>query len=120
MMFYALLLSATLFADNESVNLSEDEALLDRQIKYLIASNSGLSAYFDDKTIAVCPKCDYIQENISYLHSAKPHGTYQEFETHLLRDGKHKELFLNEDGEISDEWAIINYKIIKEPYVFSD
>jgi hypothetical protein len=120
MMLYALLLSAALFADNESVNLSEDEALSDRQIKYLIVSSGGLSAYFDDKTIAFCPKCDYVKENVTRLYSAKPRGTYQEFETHLLRDGKHKDRFLNEDGEISDDWAIINYEVVKEPYVFSD
>jgi hypothetical protein len=86
-----------------------------KKIKYLIASNDGLAAFFDDLTVAGCPRCDYIDKNIEALYEIKPHSVYSEFETYLLIDGKNKEPLYDESGKINEDFAIINYKAIRTP-----
>lgn len=48
-----------------------------RKLRYLYFANGGLRGYFNDGTIAGCPKCDFCRSNILTLFNEKSIGTYQ-------------------------------------------
>ncbi|WP_067139002.1 hypothetical protein [Oceanivirga salmonicida] len=82
-----------------------------RQLQFLYFSNGGLIGYFDDGTITGCPKCDLTNESINSLKNRKPHSKFKIVENELISE---------QGGSIpinsmkSNEWAIVNYRKIKE------
>lgn len=81
-----------------------------KELRYLFFANGGIIGYFDDGTVAGCPRCDFCRSNIIPMFDKAPHATYTvEADGSLLIDGKDREtpVFNAADG---DGWALIDYK----------
>lgn len=92
---------------------SQTENKKKRKLRYLFYANGGLIGYFDDGTVATCPRCDLINENIKSLYSIKPFKKYTVGEDgSLLMDGNIREYPTIENENGNREWAMIDYKWI--------
>jgi hypothetical protein len=80
-----------------------------KKLRYLFYSNGGLTGYFDDGTIANCPRCDLLKENIKILYSLPPFLTYTVENGFLLVNGNRKEYPKGGEG-LSEGWALIDYE----------
>ena len=88
-----------------------------RKLKYLFSANGGLIAYFDDGSVAGCPRCDLSTHNVLEMFNSEPHANYKEYPNHLLtKYGDYEsEDALFEQGKITQDWVIINYHHIPYP-----
>lgn len=83
----------------------------ERKLRYLFYANGGLVGYFDDGTVAACPRCDLLKENIRALHAAMPFKKYTVEKDGSLLVGKSEHQFPKEkDDNGNKEWAMIDYK----------
>jgi len=77
-----------------------------RKLQFLFSSNGGLVGYFNDGSVAGCPRCDLIRENVKSLLRQKTNGYYT-----VNSDGS---LNLKSEGRVipklEDGWVMINYK----------
>lgn len=77
-----------------------------QKLQYLFSSNGGLIGYFNDGSVASCPRCDLIRENVKGLYKQKSNGTFT-----VNNDGT---LTVKGSGKIDpkqeDGWVMINYK----------
>lgn len=89
---------------------SKGETKRERKLRYLFYSNGGLIGYFDDGTIAGCPRCDLLKENIQHLYSAKPYSRYTIEGTYLLVNGKDREYPDSDKNDSGEGWAMVDYK----------
>lgn len=91
-------------------NNTETPKTKKRKLRYLSYQNSGLVGYFSDGTIAGCPRCDLMKENIKALYDIKPHDTYTvNKDGSILRNKGEREQPKKGDG-----WAMINYEWLEE------
>ena len=81
-----------------------------RKLRYLYFSNGGLIGYFDDGTVSACPRCDLIKENVKALYNEKPFKTYTIENDFLLIDGNEREYPKQDEGNVTEGWAMIDYK----------
>lgn len=79
-----------------------------RRLRYLYFANGGLVGYFNDGTIAGCPRCDLAKVNIEYLYSAESHAKYTIKNGCLLIDDEREEC-PKMPTNTSDGWAMIDY-----------
>jgi len=81
-----------------------------KELRYLFFSNGGIVGYFDDGTIAGCPRCDFMKSNIVNMFEKEPTGTYTvEADGSLLINGTEKETPVYNSNDY-DGWALIDYK----------
>jgi hypothetical protein len=79
-----------------------------RELRYLYFSNGGIIAYFNDGTIAGCPRCDFIRSNVYAMFQAKTFATYTvEPDGSLLVDKTDRRI----PDPLEDEgWALVDYE----------
>lgn len=94
---------------SENSNSSANTKKHEKKLRYLFAANGGLVGYFSDSSVVGCPRCDLSKENVDSLSKTKPHATYTAKKDYLLVGGKEK-IEIYADGEVSPDWAILNYK----------
>lgn len=94
--------------NNPATNTKKESV---KKLRYLFFSNGGLVGYFDDGTVAGCPRCDLIKENVESLKKSKPFGTYTVEKNYLLVNGNER-VELYENGKPTRDLAIIDYKQI--------
>ena len=105
-----LLLSSTLMINPNSYLYSQQA----HKLQYLYYSNGGLIGFFDDGTVAGCPRCELLPENVDYLLTADPYTTYLKIDGCLIINAS--ESFCPEypDPTCSDckpdVWAVIDFK----------
>lgn len=97
----------TVLTNNNSEN-SNTTLKNERKLKYLFASNGGLLGFYDDGTVATCPRCDLIKENIDALNSKEVNAKYESKNGYLLMNNERMDIYTN--GEISKDWAMVDYK----------
>jgi len=86
-----------------------------RELRYLYFSNGGIIGYFDDGTIAGCPRCDFMKSNIINMFEKKPHGKYTvEADGSLLINGSERETPIYNSNDF-EGWALIDYKWYIKP-----
>ena len=87
-----------------------------KELRYLFFANGGIVGYFNDGTIAGCPRCDFAKSNIANMFEKEPTGTYTvEADGSLLINGTEKETPVYNSSDY-DGWALIDYKwYIKPP-----
>lgn len=91
----------------------EQQKKQERKLRYLAYSNGGLVGYFDDGTVAGCPRCDLLKENVEALYTTKPFDTYTlEKDGHLKRAEGDNLLPQAGKGDSPYTWAMIDYKWI--------
>lgn len=93
----------------ENSNSSANTKKQEKRLRYLFAANGGLVGYFSDGSVVGCPRCDLSKENVDSLSKTKPHATYTAKKDYLLVGGKEK-IEIYADGEVSPDWAILDYK----------
>ncbi|MDU1890619.1 MAG: hypothetical protein E6767_08000 [Dysgonomonas sp.] len=92
-----------------------------RKLRYLFSSNGGLVGYFDDGTVAACPRCDLLDVNVEALYRSDVWRTYIiESDGALLIDGEMKEYPVIMEERGYQEWVMIDYKWIVEPEIYKE
>lgn len=88
-----------------------------RELQYLYASNGGLMGFFSDGTVASCPRCDFVEENVNALHKEKPSGKFTATKEYLQSNlnGQETQWLIYNEGEIDESWAMINFKWLRKP-----
>ena len=79
-----------------------------RRLRYLYYANGGLIGFFNDGSVAGCPRCDLMRENVKALYSIDPHAKYTVSGNEILFDGDVMSL-LEKNGAGSG-WAMKDYK----------
>ena len=97
-------------SDNMAQTIINLNRSRNRRLRYLYSSNGGLIGFFNDGTVAGCPKCDLLQENIMVLYESKPHSHYDVGADFLLVDKETRMQF--DEGQKYNHWIIIDYKWI--------
>lgn len=93
---------------NKSVDTTAIHAITqERNLRFLFFANGGLIGYFSDGTIAGCPRCDLIKENITALHNKEPHSKFK-VENGFLISESNDSILIN--SMTNREWAIIEYE----------
>lgn len=81
-----------------------------RNLRYVFYANGGLLGYFNDGTVAGCPRCEFDKENLEVLFKTKPSKKYKvRPDGSLLVDGvavEHPSKKVNQAGE---HWPLIDY-----------
>ena len=87
-----------------------------RKLRYLFYANGGLVGYFSDGTVAGCPRCELLEENVKALYTEKPFKNYTvEHDGLLLVNGKERVVPKEKEENGNREWAMIDYKWIVQP-----
>lgn len=97
----------------KKADLQKSEKEYKRELRYLYYSNGGLVGYFNDGTIAGCPRCDLLKSNVDQLYLEKTFNTYTEKNGVLQIKGGEFEYPKKNNESGSDGWAMINYKGIE-------
>ena len=99
-----------LFAGLASCDQASKEKAKKRELRYLFFANGGIVGYFDDGTIAGCPRCDFCKSNIVAMFNEKTYGKYKvENDGSLTINGDEHLVPAFNPGDI-DGWALIDYK----------
>ncbi len=73
--------------------------------------------FFNDGTVASCPQCDFMEENINALYTQTPSGKFTVAKDYLQSklNGQEERWMLYNDGKIDESWAMMNFIWIKKP-----
>lgn len=66
--------------------------------------------YFDDGTIAGCPKCDFCRTNIMAMFKARPIGRYIVKNDGCLLVTNSEKRCPEDNKNTIGHWALVNYK----------
>lgn len=80
-----------------------------KKIKYLSATNAGLTGYFDDGTIATCSRCDFFTSNVQSLYTMESTGNWDKNKTPEFFDEDQN------NPSLKSDWVIVDYEWIRNP-----
>lgn len=84
-----------------------------KKLQYLFSSNAGLLGFYNDGTVSNCARCDLTKNNIDNLLFKEVYTKYKIRVDYLLLDNGHI-LDLYANGEITDDWVMVDYKWIAD------
>jgi hypothetical protein len=104
----------TVLGQNKNVEKTMQANVSERKLRYVMATNGGLLGFYNDGTVAECPRCDLLKSNIAVMAKQKTKRKYQSSKDHLIIDGDER-LDIYIDGKVSPDWAMVDYKWLSSP-----
>lgn len=83
----------------------------ERKLRYLYFANGGLIGFYSDGSVAGCPRCDLLVDNINTMNDKEPYTTYKVEGGKLVLANNEVMVPANTPGN-TPEWALIDYKWI--------
>lgn len=110
---FLLVLSSGYIHAQEKPKSQIKKVKTERKLQYLFDTNGGLIGFYSDGTTASCPRCDLIKENIETMSKQEPQGKYKITPYYIITNGEQLDFYI--DGKIARDWAMINYRWIRQP-----